>query len=804
VSRRSAVPYACIAAAVVLANLPALVHLVTVNPLTIDAGLVPGPLHQILPGYPTIDPNAGFLMQALGHLTVTDWLSGHIPWWNPYEGIGVPLAGDMQSGGFFPPTMLFNFSDGTIYLQVLLELVAGFGTLALLLRLGVGRIIGTGAATAFALCGTFAWFSIEPIRVLAFLPLCLLGIERALESARQGRAWGWRLLALGVACTVLGGFAETILLDLLFVVWWAVLRVIGPGRQVLRPMLTKLMAGAACGAALSAPLWVAFAGYVRFANTGAHTNGGFAFASLEPQRFAQLVLPYSIGPIFGFHSTTMGSDAISGFWDGVGGYLGVTLLAGTVVGLFGRRNRILRIGLGLWVAVSLSRTYGFPPVVHLLAPIPGVRLTAFYRYADPTWELAAAVLTGMGLDDIARQRTRIWALWLGVGIAGGTAIWAAFSGWRTLSDAAGPNGSVQVDRHSFADGSLAFALVLLGLLLIGGWWAGKRVGTGRSAMRRGSIRKRGRILLAGSVALEAMVLLGFTYLSAPRPAPQSTGAVAWLQANLGTYRIATLGPIQPNYGSYYRLAEVNVNELPLPQAWTDYVAQHLDSNIVPFEFTGGYKSNPAGPSPAQELSTLMANYEAVGVRYVVEGASGTDPTGAVYPAPGSAAWPDGPRLVYQDSFAKIWELPNPAPAFSIQRVDNGGTTPQQADAGCHVSVHGWDEAQVTCDHPTTLIRRVQYAPGWSATIGTQSVPVVQDRSGPHDLFQSVVVPSGTNAVRFTYLPPHEVPAIIISALTLVGFVASMFVPWVAMRRRRRQATTTADGEARTVGVIATR
>ena len=601
---------------------------------------------------------------------------------------------------------------------------------------------------------------------------------------------------------MLGGFPETILLDLLFVVWWAVLRVIGPGRQVLRPMLTKLMAGAACGAALSAPLWVAFAGYVRFANTGAHTNGGFAFASLEPQRFAQLVLPYSIGPIFGFHTTTMASDAISGFWDGVGGYLGVTLLAGTVVGLFGRRNRILRIGLGLWVAVSLSRTYGFPPVVHLLAPIPGVRLTAFYRYADPTWELAAAVLTGMGLDDIARQRTRIWALWLGVGIAGGTAIWAAFSGWRTLSDAAGPNGSVQVDRHSFADGSLAFALVLLGLLLIGGWWAGKRRLV-RAGVRcdEGASGRGGEFFSPAPWPSKRWCCWGS--LTCRRHGPPHRALARWLGCKPISERTGLPRSVrfQPNYGSYYRLAEVNVNELPLPQAWTDYVAQHLDSNIVPFRFTGGVTSRirPRPRRPAQELSTLMANYEAVGVRYVVEGASGTDPTGAVYPAPGSAAWPDGPRLVYQDSFAKIWELPNPAPAFSIQRVDNGGTTPQQADAGCHVSVHGWDEAQVTCDHPTTLIRRVQYAPGWSATIGTHSVPVVQDRSGPHDLFQSVVVPSGTNAVRFTYLPPHEVPAIIISALTIVGFVASMIVPWGAMRRRRRHAMTTADGEARTVG-----
>ena len=92
--RPHALPVVVILVAVLVANAPALLHLVTSNPLNIDASLGPGATSR-LPGYPYIDPNAGYTTQALGHLAALDWLHGHVPWWNPFEGVGSPLAGEM-------------------------------------------------------------------------------------------------------------------------------------------------------------------------------------------------------------------------------------------------------------------------------------------------------------------------------------------------------------------------------------------------------------------------------------------------------------------------------------------------------------------------------------------------------------------------------------------------------------------------------------------------------------------------------------------------------------------------------------
>ena len=411
---------------------------------------------------------------------------------------------------------------------------------------------------------------------------------------------------MGLAGSFLAGFPETFAIDTLFVAVWAVARMAGPGRRHLRAMAAKLAAAAAAAVALALPLVVAFLGYLGFADTGSHGSGGFAFVTLRARDLAQLVLPYSAGPIDAFH-TPGPVDTINVFWGNVGGYLDATLLAAACVGAIGRRNRILRLVLVAWVVVCLARTYGFPPAVHLLAAVPGLRLTAFYRYADPTWELAAVVLAVLGLDDIARRRTRFrWLVGAAAAVAAAS-VGAALVARSTLDAAVGPTGSMELHRHRFATGSLAFALGALTLMTIGGWLAAGRPSLpAHGAHRRDDLARRrwGRVAMAAAVSVESLVLLGFTYLSAPVPVTADTASVTWLPGEPGTYRFATLGPIQPNYGSYYRIAEVNVNELPLPRAWTAYVATRLDPNIVPFEFTGGYSAIPRGrPRPRSSPGT---------------------------------------------------------------------------------------------------------------------------------------------------------------------------------------------------------
>jgi hypothetical protein len=788
VNRRSheIVPLVCIFVAVVIANLPGLLHLVTNNPQAVDAYLGPGK-SAWLPGRPYIDPNSAFTTQALGHLAALDWLHGHIPWWNPYEGLGSPLAGEMQSGAFFPPTVLLLFHQGMLYLQMFLETASGWATYLLVRRLGVGRTFSIAGGVAFGLCGSYAWLTHAPVRPIVLLPLSLLGVERALTAARQHRPGGWRLLGVALAFSIVAGFPETALIDGILVGWWAVIRISGPGREYWRPMVAKLGAGLLVGVALAAPLLVAFLTFLPSANIGGH-GAIEAHASLPPVGLSQLVLPYSLGPIFGFHGggvTAGGVDGITATWGSVGGYLTVTLMAAGLVGLVGRRNRRLRIGLGAWVAICLLRTYGFAPVVHLMAAIPGINSTAFYRYADASWELSIVILAVLGLDDLARSHTPRKVLVRSALLTGALVAWAGLAAWTVM----GPATSVTPKHHGsgqpYVIASWLLAGVVLTALVIGSWRSARNSGADLNRRIRKS-KRRGRILAAAAICAESTLLLGFTYASAPQPSALQLGSVDWLQTHLGTYRFATLGPIQPNYGSFFGIAQANTTDLPIASDWVIYVNSYLDTNSPTLIFTGAATIDPKAESPADEFTSHLANFEAIGVRYLVTNANGLDVVGSRFPTPGTPPWPAGPRVIYRDSFAEIWQLPEAAPLFSLLPASPKNSVDTSfVGANCSVTGQGFDQATVTCSRPSVLLRQVEYIPGWSASVNGKAVPVSQVPFGLPGLFQEIAVPAGTSTIQYTFLPPDEFPAFVAAFLALVAIIGSFLVSSGRLSLRRR-------------------
>ena len=99
-TRTHRVPLAIIGLAILAVNVPTLLHIVTTSPLQLYADLQAGASDQALPGFPLIDPNAGYITMSMGHLAATDWLHGHVPWWDPYEGLGSHTRAVMQELGY--------------------------------------------------------------------------------------------------------------------------------------------------------------------------------------------------------------------------------------------------------------------------------------------------------------------------------------------------------------------------------------------------------------------------------------------------------------------------------------------------------------------------------------------------------------------------------------------------------------------------------------------------------------------------------------------------------------------------------
>ena len=731
---RGALAISVVAAGVLLANLLYLSGIFQGDPKVHRSGLATRVKPNLFPGDYTIDPNDGYTSQALGHLAAAEWLHGHVPYWNHYEGVGTPLAGEMQSAAMFPLVLLLALPRGALYLHVLLELLAGVATYSLLKRLGRSDVAATLGGLAFALCGTFAWLTNAIFNPVAFLPLLVLSVEIIRSRAQEGRRMGWTLMAVSLALSLSAGFPEVAFLDGLFAVGWAVLRLFQlPRRDRLR-FLGKLATGALVGLALAAPIIVAFLDYLVRANSGAHLKG-IGEAALPGIGVYSLVIPYVYGPIFGFHAHDP-TNRLTAIWGNVGGYVTATAFGLGVLALWNRRDRGLKLYLALWALLATLKTYGFGPVAKAVNLVPGITSTAFYRYATVSVEFAVIVLASYAVDDLLERALRPRVVVVAGCIAAAVVVSFAVKS-RSLVDAL-----VGAPHHAtWAAVSVAWATAAV-LIVFGG-------GLLRGARTR-------RCLVAGIVAVDSLGMFVVPQFSAARVGPLDLGPVEFLQSHLGSQRYYGLGPIAPNYGSYFQIASINANDALLPKDWSRYVTQKLNDNVNPLTFTGADPANPRGPSNPQEFVDHLAGYAAIGVTYVLEVRSTIPPETAAQ---------HGLTRVYSDDIFEILQLPDPA---AYWHTGDG--------ARCTIGPQDATHADVDCAVGGSLVRLEQYMPGWTAVVNGRGVPV--QRADP--IFQKIPLQAGHNRIVFTFAPPHIGVA---WAVCLVGLVVAVSAGVVSRRAR---------------------
>jgi hypothetical protein len=256
------------------------------------------------------------------------------------------------------------------------------------------------------------------------------------------------------------------------------------------------------------------------------------------------------------------------------------------------------------------------------------------------------------------------------------------------------------------------------------------------------------------------VLFVLPEFSAPRSVTIDTAPAAFLQRNLGLSRFATLGPLQPNYGTYFGVRSLNTNDALLPRVFGAYESARLDPAISPFIFTGTLPQEPFAATPKQELLSNLNAYRAAGVRYVLAPAGVELPLG-----------PDMFTIVSRSPTTLIYRLAGTSSYFSA-------TAPT-----CTVQALSGESVQVSCPTPTTLVRRETYMPGWSAAVDGHASPV-RESDG---VFQAVTIGSGTHRVTFGYTPPGMNWAVVSFAMGCVCLLAAPFLTrthtWVGRLKR---------------------
>jgi hypothetical protein len=738
-----------IALAVIVGNALAWTGLVNLSPMTYTTDLTTSVCHFTC-GRAWIDPNVGSITQPVGHLAAMDLLHLHVPWWNPFEGLGTPLAGEMQSTALFPLILWLALPGGLVWFHISLELIAGIATYFLARRLGASTIIAAVGGALFALNGTFAWIGNSVLNPVAFLPMLVLGVEMIIASAPRRRQYGWYVAALALALSLYAGFPEVAFLDAVFAGAWAVVRLLSVDRGARLRALRRLVYAALAGMALALPIIVPFRDYLNEGYVGDHTSLG-EFLHMSPRVLPMFFDPYLYGTIFS-------NPAAGPYWASVGGYFGASVTALALAGLFGRRHRPLRIFLLAWIVLGFAGSVDVFSLRRAWNLIPLVNDAGFWRYIPASIELAAIVLAVLGLTDAAQSARARWRV---AGAAGVTAVVLVVFVVTSSSVSRGVVLSGRLRLYHAALDAIPFVsltLLVAAVLLLRGRW---------------------RIWFAAIVVLGESVLLFVAPMAvAPSSLTVNLAPVHFLQANLGQYRYMDVAVLYPNWGSEYGISSLAANDLPLPLTFVNYVQSSLFPGIQPPNAFSVHGTAYSQTVMEQEIATHLRAYEDASVKYLL--------TKTRTPlAPQLAAV--GVKKVWSDRLATVYALPDPRPFFST------------ASSSCTVSSTSLTEAKVNC--PTgksTLLRTEQSMKGWTATVNGRPAAVTTVDT----VYQQIEVPKGTSTVEFSFQPPHERLAVIVGSAAMLALIVaalnervellSLF-RWAKAKRRRTKPTMNTRG-----------
>ncbi len=391
-------------------------------------------------------PNLSFLARSLGE--------GQLPFWTPHVYAGWPQIADPQSLIFSPFHFVLALLDATPGFRA-----ADFVVFALLFLGGLGIILifrdrgwhiagALVAALAFAFGGSNAsrLQHIGQIESLAWLPLALWLLMRALEGSAPRASWKWGVLA-GIAAGLIAiGRDQVALLSLYvltgFVIWhW----LDGEGRLArLRMSITPLASGAVAGALVAAVPVVLTALLAADSNRPEVGIEIAAGGSLHPANLLTLVfvdlfgaadpkVPFWGAPSFPWHERFGSTELFHA--QNIGQLYGGAMIVVAVVGvgflrgvLWAREVRFFTVAM---LAVLLYALGKYTPAFQVLYEIlPGVAL--YRRPADATFVFGAlfSIAGGYCIHRVLTNLT--WTRWhslVAVGLAAVIALAAVMLGF---------------------------------------------------------------------------------------------------------------------------------------------------------------------------------------------------------------------------------------------------------------------------------------------------------------------------------------------------------------------------------------
>lgn len=477
---------------------------------------------------------------------VRELREGRAPLWNPYNGCGIPLLANYQSGVLSPfhvPYHLFPPGAAALLAAVLELWVAALGMFAFLSVLGRSRGASVFGAVVFAFAGFQLTFLQHPHGgTLAFAPLALACLERAFRALATGEpTLRWlALAALALGLAALAGHPETLAAVGVLVAAWCVARALQLRGAVAGARLAGFTAAlSACALTALMISALQLAPFLEYVAHGADTVSLARGQHLFISDLAFQVLPDLAGSPR--HGDLL--DPITpapSYQDSAAYFVGpVALLAAALAVAAGAVRRRERF----WIGVVLLHALLVLDVPWLSAALRGLLLFDLLPALRlHPWGLIA--ISALGAAALDARRTgqdpplRAQSVVLGAALL----LAAGLVAWRVLGlrEALGASIAEIADRSAFSAGSIALGVALA----VTGWIVLERrplVGTA--------------LVVAGQLLGPACVLGDHVPTVRDEYRLPETPAIARLRERVGDERMLflTADDVRPNVNLAYGL-----------------------------------------------------------------------------------------------------------------------------------------------------------------------------------------------------------------------------------------------------------
>ncbi|HOV80010.1 MAG TPA: YfhO family protein, partial [Bacillota bacterium] len=336
-----------------------------------------------------------------------------VPLWNPYSAFGTPLAADMISQPFYPPSALLSLhpSMQAYDLFIIFRLFpAGFFTY-LFLRLFVNRASSLFGSISFMFTGYFiVYLNMQHLSVEVLLPAVFYFFEIMLrKGSSKSLAWA----GLAVFLTIAGGMPESAFLVLTFGYFYYLFRLFSEPSFATRKRLhlQNLILANVLGFALCAVQLVPFCEFMAHSyDTHQPANLGGAIRGTEHDTCFPSVLIYLVPMIFGdvFNPVFPEKPGITGYW-------GVLPFLFAVLGILaffrlkksactGGANRMV-IFFSCAALIIVMKRFGFV-LINWTGRLPLADMVYFPKYLEPLLGFAIAVLSGFGFSALSAEELK--------------------------------------------------------------------------------------------------------------------------------------------------------------------------------------------------------------------------------------------------------------------------------------------------------------------------------------------------------------------------------------------------------------